>query len=218
MIPALKFNKDAVADDSSHLFDGAKDTADGRHEMALLAFSHTPIEHQLYDRMRAATLAAGTRIGVFSARHLMILTGLNCYSTIRRGLLGLQSKLSIERHKVAGGDVPQLSASVYYIFTPAEILSRRRAVNISPYPKEIKACEGNIAFAPVIERIIERDNLSRREAQVALCCIEGLTNAEIGDRLCISEDTAKTHLRHVFVKCGVRRRTELILRLVGMRG
>jgi len=217
MIAALKFNKDAVVDDQSHPFEGPKGTADERHEMALLAFSHTPIEHQLYERMRAETLTAGTRIGAFSARHLMMLTRLNCYSTIRRGLLGLQSKLSIEHHKVAGDYVPQQSASVYYIFTPAEILTRRRSANISPYPKEIRACEGNIAFGSVIEGIIERNNLSRREAQVALCCIEGLTNAEIADRLCISEDTAKTHLRHVFAKCGVRRRTELISRLVGMK-
>jgi DNA-binding CsgD family transcriptional regulator len=211
-------NKDAVVDDLTHPLDGHKSTANGRHEMALLALSHSPVEHRLYESLCAETLAAGTRIGAFSARQLMMLSGLNCYSTIRRGLSGLQRKLSIERHKVAGDEVPQQSASVYYIFTPSEILNRRRAANISPYPKEIRACEGNVAFGSTIERLIERENLSRREAQVALCCVEGLTNAEIGNRLCISEDTAKTHLRHVFVKCGVRRRTELILRLVGMKG
>jgi DNA-binding CsgD family transcriptional regulator len=217
MIPALKFNRDTAVDDLTRPCNGHEGTADESQEMALLALSHTPIEHQLYESMRVETLPAGTRIGAFSARHLMMLTGLSCYSTIRRGLLGLQSKLSIEHHKVAGDIGPQQSASVYYIFTPAEILRRRRAANLSPYPKEIRACEGNIAFGSVIERIIQHDNLSRREAQVALCCVEGLTNAEISKRLCISEDTAKTHLRHVFVKCGVRRRTELISRLVGIK-
>lgn len=57
-------------------------------------------------------------------------------------------------------------------------------------------------------------DLSRREAQVALCCAEGLTNAEIGDRLCITEQTVKFHMRHLFIKFGVRRRGELISRLL----
>ena len=56
--------------------------------------------------------------------------------------------------------------------------------------------------------------LSRREAQVALCCAEGLTNAEIGRKLFITEQTVKFHMRHLFVKVGVRRRGELISRLL----
>jgi len=65
-----------------------------------------------------------------------------------------------------------------------------------------------------INRIAERKDLSRREAEVALCCAEGLTNVEIGKRLYISEQTVKFHLRHIFVKYGVRRRTELISQLL----
>jgi DNA-binding CsgD family transcriptional regulator len=57
-------------------------------------------------------------------------------------------------------------------------------------------------------------NLSRREAQVALCCAEGLTNAEIGARLFVTEQTVKFHMRHLFVKFGVKRRGELISRLL----
>jgi DNA-binding CsgD family transcriptional regulator len=56
--------------------------------------------------------------------------------------------------------------------------------------------------------------LSRREAQVALCCVEGLTNAEIGTRLSVTEQTVKFHLRNIFVKFKVKRRAELISRLL----
>ncbi len=67
---------------------------------------------------------------------------------------------------------------------------------------------------PALERVVNGYDLSRREAQVALCCAEGLTNAEIGDRLCITEQTVKFHMRHLFIKLGVRRRAELISRLL----
>ena len=60
-------------------------------------------------------------------------------------------------------------------------------------------------------------NLSRREAQVALACAEGMTNSEIGRRLSIGEQTVKFHLRNIFAKFGVRRRTELISRLLANR-
>ncbi len=65
-----------------------------------------------------------------------------------------------------------------------------------------------------LRKVVENRNLSRREAQVALCCAEGLTNAEIGSRLQVTEQTVKFHLRHVFIKFGVRRRAELISRLL----
>lgn len=186
--------------------------------MALLALSHTPVEHTLYRAMLHETSTAGTRLTSFSTRRLMEVTGVGSYSAIRRGLSGLQSKLSVEQHRIAGDGVDPRAGKVYLVFTPEEIFARRRATGLLPYPKEARACEGNGAFGEALERIITRYNLSRREAQVALCCTEGLSNAEIGERLFISPETTKSHLRHVFVKCGVRRRTELISRLLAPNG
>ena len=74
--------------------------------------------------------------------------------------------------------------------------------------------DGNQYFERAIKRVVANNNLSRREAQVALCCVEGLTNAEIGNRLSVSEQTVKFHLRHIFIKFGVQRRAELISRLL----
>jgi len=42
---------------------------------------------------------------------------------------------------------------------------------------------------------------------------EGLTNAAIGTRLQVSEQTVKFHLRNIFVKFGVKRRAELVSRM-----
>ncbi|HEX4817318.1 MAG TPA: response regulator transcription factor [Nonomuraea sp.] len=58
--------------------------------------------------------------------------------------------------------------------------------------------------APVAE------SLSRREAEVLALVARGLTNAEIGRRLFISEATVKTHLLRVFGKLGVSDRTAAV--------
>lgn len=124
--------------------------SNGVSGIALVALSHTPNEHQLYEAMSARVLGAGTRIGAFTMRNLKMLTGLNSYSTIRRALLGLQSKLSIEHYKVAGDQFLQSAPSVYFIFTPEEILNRRRAASMAMYKKGIGRSEGSIGFGSAI--------------------------------------------------------------------
>src|SRR5947199_376968 len=74
------------------------------------------------------------------------------------------------------------------------------------------------AMAGPVKRIVNLGSLSRREAQVALCCAQGLTNAEIGARLQVGEQTIKFHLRNIFVKFGVKRRADLVSRLFRDRG
>jgi DNA-binding CsgD family transcriptional regulator len=190
--------------------------------MALLALSHTVAEHRLYSAMLSEIAAVGTRVGAFSTRRLMTLTGINGYSTIRRGLLGLLGKLSIERQKVAGDNGHMRGNTrldtVYLIFSPEEILERRRNAGLPAYPKELQAHEGSVPFGRAIQRVVSLNNLSRREAQVALCCADGLTNAQIGEKLRVSEQTVKFHLRNIFSKFGVKRRTELVSRLLQGNG
>lgn len=188
-------------------------TAVDGQTMALLALSHTVVEQQLYQAMLSETSRLGTRSGAFSVRRLMLLTGLSGYNTVRRALAGLCHKLSIERQPLAVQNGRQ-NSSVYTVFRAEEIFARRKAAGLAPFPKEIRPYHDNRAFGLAMERVAGRYNLSRREAQVALCCVEGLTNAEIGERLYVSKPTIKFHLRHIFAKFGVKRRTELVARLL----
>ena len=134
-------------------------------------------------------------------------------SNVRRGVIGLVNKLSIERQRVAGHNGGHQPLLVYLVFTPEEILERRRAVGLPAYPKGLENEHGTGTLGRVVKRVLDVETLSRREAQVALCCAQGLTNAEIGTRLQVSEQTVKFHLRNIFVKFGVKRRAELVSRL-----
>ncbi len=57
--------------------------------------------------------------------------------------------------------------------------------------------------------------LTRREQEVAALAIGGSSNREIAARRFISELTVKDHLKNVFGKLEVRRRSELALRILG---
>lgn len=186
--------------------------SDGR-AMALVALSHTHLEHRLYTTMLSETAERNVDVGLFSVRHLMMLTSIRSASTVRRGLEGLIAKLSIERQsngKIGNGE----SGKHFLVRTPEEILARRSEMGVASYPWAARIKEGNQYFERAIKRVVAHNNLSRREAQVALCCVEGLSNAEIGGRLNVSEQTVKFHLRHIFIKFGVKRRAELISRLL----
>jgi DNA-binding CsgD family transcriptional regulator len=186
--------------------------ADGQ-SLALVALSHTPVEHLLYTSMLAAAAAQGNSVSLFSTRQLMTLTNIRSSGTVRRGLEGLVVKLSIERQdqRKNGNGSPSRQ---YLVRAPREILAQRNASGVSLFPAKPDLFETNQYLERALHRVVANDNLSRREAQVALCCVEGLTNAEIGSRLSVSEQTVKFHLRHVFIKFAVRRRTELISRLL----
>jgi DNA-binding NarL/FixJ family response regulator len=53
-----------------------------------------------------------------------------------------------------------------------------------------------------------RDELTRREEQVLRLVAEGLTNAQIGERLFVAEGTVKSHVKSLMRKLGVATRAE----------
>jgi len=75
----------------------------------------------------------------------------------------------------------------------------------------IRAVESGQSVVPRDLRAgVERPYLSHRERQVLGLLSEGLTNAEIADRLILAESTIKSHMSAIFVKFGVHSRKEAV--------
>ncbi|MEL6822263.1 MAG: response regulator transcription factor [Calditrichota bacterium] len=54
--------------------------------------------------------------------------------------------------------------------------------------------------------------LSKREHEILLLIAEGYSNQQIADKLFISLNTTKTHLKNIYQKLEVKRRTEALFR------
>jgi DNA-binding NarL/FixJ family response regulator len=85
------------------------------------------------------------------------------------------------------------------------------------------AARGETVLAPAVARRLvshvrqpRREVLSGRETQVLELVALGLTNAEIGQRLSITEATVKTHLLRSFVKLGVNDRTAAVTTAIAL--
>ena len=66
------------------------------------------------------------------------------------------------------------------------------------------------ASTDALDGLAKRANLSQRELDVLTLWATGHQVDYVADQLCISKNTAKTHVRHIYTKLGVTSREELI--------
>ncbi|GGZ13292.1 response regulator [Streptomyces poonensis] len=70
---------------------------------------------------------------------------------------------------------------------------------------EFSRLHGAAPRAPLKERVAD---LTERETEVLALIAQGLSNAEIAERLVVAEQTVKTHVGRILVKLGLRDRTQ----------
>ena len=58
--------------------------------------------------------------------------------------------------------------------------------------------------------VAERYGLTKREAEVVTLFLQGRSMSYIAEKMFVSENTIKTHVQHVYRKCGVHSKQELI--------
>lgn len=56
----------------------------------------------------------------------------------------------------------------------------------------------------------EMATLTRKEREVLACLAQGLSNADVAERLSISKNTVRTHLARVMMKLGVREKAQAV--------
>ncbi|MDZ4837791.1 MAG: response regulator transcription factor [Candidatus Melainabacteria bacterium] len=108
---------------------------------------------------------------------------------------------------VASGDV-WLDARV-----AAHLMNTKVKPNL---PKiELSSQEGYTqSFAPDDGPRLDADVVSPRELEVLALLVEGLSNKKIAERLFISPDTVKTHIRHIMEKLAAADRTDAAVKAV----
>lgn len=99
---------------------------------------------------------------------------------------------------------------------PDDLLSAIRVVAAGEAllaPSVTKRLIAEFATRPAQERVSPAalESLTDREREVLSIVAEGLSNAEIAERLVISPATAKTHVSRIMMKLGARDRAQLVI-------
>ncbi len=99
---------------------------------------------------------------------------------------------------------------------PDELLAAIRVVAAGEAllaPSVTKRLIAEFARRPAQERVspAELEALTDREREVLAIVAEGLSNAEIAERLVISPATAKTHVSRIMMKLAARDRAQLVI-------
>jgi DNA-binding CsgD family transcriptional regulator len=86
------------------------------------------------------------------------------------------------------------------------IVTREVTVEV---PVEVQVPAATPIFVLNQAKVAELE-LTRRELEVLQLMADGLSNREMAERLCISENTVKTHCSRLFDKLGAGRRTQAV--------
>lgn len=113
-------------------------------------------------------------------------------------------------------DALKAGASGYLLkrSTPVEILAAITDISEGGAPMSSQIARQVVASFQKPTPTLEPDGepLSERETEVLGYITKGYAGKEIAEKMCVSINTVKTHLKHIYQKLHVRSRTEILLR------
>ncbi len=100
--------------------------------------------------------------------------------------------------------------------TATRLLVKERAdikiLMLSAYADDERVLQ---AVSPAVPSVnFSELNLTKREQDIVDLLVQGKSNKEMADQLCLSGDTIKAHLQHIFRKVGVSSRLEAVVYLL----
>jgi DNA-binding NarL/FixJ family response regulator len=106
---------------------------------------------------------------------------------------------------IVDGDLPPRRARALAARAGGVVERERLDQALEPTLRAVAA--GQAVLPAALQYSLERPALSRREKQILAMVVLGSSNAEIADKLVVTESTVKNHLSSAFTKLGVRTRS-----------
>lgn len=128
-------------------------------------------------------------------------------------LLGVRLYVLVGADSVGPALLPVASAYFAYVVLAALIRSRRLIGRMAKREDMAGQGAGAADMPKACERLSARYALSAREAEVLTYLAGGHGSPYIAEKLFISENTVRTHMRNMYRKMGISSKEELILRL-----
>src|SRR5947208_8708131 len=191
--------------------------------------SHLKVIGEASDGQEAYELAKALRPDVVLMDvEMPKLDGIGATKILVKALVGIKvlilSSYSDDDRVIQG---IQAGAAGYIVkdATPEEFVKIIRATQAgveitSPYlanlhPVVLARLRGSQTAAPTLSAAnLSKLNLTQREEEIVDLLVLGKSNKEMADRLCLSGDTIKAHLQHIFRKVGVSSRLEAVVFLL----
>ncbi len=146
--------------------------------------------------------------------HLPGESGIACTARLKEELPGVQViMLTVYRNQELIFQALQAGACGYLLkrSSPDELLRAIAEVRSGGAPMTSEIARMVVeAFQKKPASLAPADGLTTRESEILALLSEGLSNKEIADRVDISYDTVRAHLRHIYEKLHVRCRTEAV--------
>lgn len=152
--------------------------------------------------------------------HLPFRSGIECTRRLKDQCPDLQVLiLTVYEDNESIFDALKAGASGYLLkrSSPAEIIAAIRDVFVGGAPMSSQIARQLVKSFQTPEPTLEPvgELLSERESEVLSLITKGYSSKEIADKMHVSINTVKTHLRHIYHKLHVRSRSEILLRFRG---
>jgi DNA-binding NarL/FixJ family response regulator len=141
-------------------------------------------------------------------------SGIACTARLKEKLPGVQViMLTVYRNQELIFQALQAGACGYLLkrSSPQELLKAITEVRTGGAPMTSEIARMVVeAFQKKPASLASAESLTQRESEILALLSEGLSNKEIADRVNISYDTVRAHLRNIYEKLHVRGRTEAV--------